>query len=148
MLGAADQQAQRRAHGAEVGAEIDHIGDEQQEHDRAQEPRRVVTAEVVGDAVAGHAADPRADRLDHGHQRKAEQHGPGEAVAELGADLAVGGDAARIVVRRAGHQTRAQLLQKSDRLERHFLRGLRSGRFCLGRRAHRVRNCRFSRRFI
>ena len=35
-LGPADQQAQRRAHGAEVCAEIDHIGDEQQEHERAQ----------------------------------------------------------------------------------------------------------------
>ena len=75
-----------------------------------------MTAEVLGDAVAGHAADPRADRLDHGHQRKAEQHGPGEAIAELGPDLAVGGDTAWIVVCRPGHQTRSQALQEPVRL--------------------------------
>ena len=37
--GAADQQAQRRAHGAKVRAEIDHIGDDQQENDGAKKPR-------------------------------------------------------------------------------------------------------------
>ena len=37
--GTSDQQPEGRTHGAEVCPEIDHIGDEQQENDAAQEPR-------------------------------------------------------------------------------------------------------------
>ena len=73
-----------------------------------------MASEVLCDAVAGHAADPRADGLYYGHQRKAKQHGPSEAVAELGPHLAIGGDTARIVVCRAGHQTRSETVQESD----------------------------------
>ena len=80
-----------------------------------------MTAKILGDAVAGHAADPRGDLLDRGHQRKAEQHGPGEAIAELGADLAVGRDAARIVVGRAGDQAGPEALQEFGRLEHSAL---------------------------
>src|SRR4029079_2694951 len=71
-----------------------------------------------GDAVTAYAADPGGDRLDHGHQRKAEQHGPREPVAELGADLAIGRDAARIVVRSARHQSRPEAFQHCDGLQR------------------------------
>ena len=63
-----------------------------------------MAAEIVCDAVACHAADPRADSLNDGHQRKAEQHGPSEAITELGADLTVGSDAARVVVGCTGYQ--------------------------------------------
>ena len=60
----------------------------------------------------GHAADLGGDLLDDHHQREAEQEGPGEAVAELGADLAVGADPARIVVGGAGDQTRSEAFQE------------------------------------
>src|SRR5438552_13265594 len=73
-----------------------------------------MTAEIAGDAAAGDAANPRGDGLDHGHQRKAEQHGPSKPVAELGADLAVGRDTAWIVVGRPGHQARSQPPEESD----------------------------------
>jgi hypothetical protein len=55
-----------------------------QEHDRAQQPRRITAPQIERDAVTAHAADPGGDRLDHRHQRKAEQHRPGQPVAELG----------------------------------------------------------------
>ena len=80
---------------------------------RSSRPR-IVAAQILRDAVAGYAADPCADRLDGRHQRKAEQHRPAEAVAELRAHLAVGRDAARIVVGRAGDQTRSQTFQKFE----------------------------------
>ena len=59
-----------------------------------------MAAQVLRNADAGDAADARRDGLDHRHQREAEQHRPGEAIAELCADLAVGRDAAGVVVRR------------------------------------------------
>ena len=77
VLRPTDQQAQCRAHGTEVCAGIDHVGDYKQEHDCAQKPWGVVASQALGDAVARNAADAGTDSLDHGHQRKAEQHGPG-----------------------------------------------------------------------
>jgi hypothetical protein len=120
VLGATGQQAQRRAHGAEVRAEINDIGDDEQKYDGAQKPHRVVASQVLRDAVTRDATDPGADRLDHGHQRKAKQHGPGEAVAELGAHLTVSGDSAWIIVCRPGHQTWTQAFQKPHRPQRGF----------------------------
>ncbi len=81
---------------------------QQQPDDRVQQPGRVMRADVAGDALAGHAADARADLLDRRHQREAEQHHPAHRVAELRAGLRVGGDAARIVVGGAGDQSRAE----------------------------------------
>ena len=105
---AADQQLQRRGHRAEIGAEIDDIRHEQQPDDRAQQPGRVMRADVAGNALAGHPAHARADLLDRRHQREAEQHHPAQRVAELRARLRVGGDPARIVVGGAGDQSRAE----------------------------------------
>jgi hypothetical protein len=45
--------------------------------------------------------------LDGAHQRVGEQQRPAQAIAELGADLGIGGDAAGIIVRRAGDQAGA-----------------------------------------
>ena len=105
---AADQQLQRRGHRAEIGAQIDDVRKQQQPDDRAKQPARVMRADVAGDALAGDAADARADLLDRHHQREAEQHHPAHRVAELRAGLRVGGDAARIVVGGAGDQSRAE----------------------------------------
>jgi len=67
-----------------------------------------MAAEVLGDASSRHAADPAADDLDDDHEGQAEQHGPGEAIAELRAHLAVGGDPTRIVVCGARDQSWAE----------------------------------------
>ena len=67
---------------------------------------------IPGDANTGDAADVSRDFLNDDHQRKAENECPGEAVAELGTDLAMGADAAGIVVRRAGDQAWAERLEE------------------------------------
>ena len=72
--------------------------------DDPQQPARIMLADIAGDALAGDPADAGADLLDRRHQRPGEQHDPGHAVAELRADLRIGGDAARIVVGCAGDQ--------------------------------------------
>ena len=69
-------------------------------------------AHIARYAVAGDAADARGNFLDRHHQRKRQQHGPADAVAELRAGLAVGADPRRIVVGRAGDQAGAERLQR------------------------------------
>jgi hypothetical protein len=104
----ANQQAQPIAHRAEIGAEINEIRGEQQHHDRAQQPDRIVLAQIGGDALPRHAADPGADLLDGRHQRPGEQHDPARRITELGASLRVGSDAARVIVGSAGDQPRPE----------------------------------------
>ena len=132
MLGAADQQAERRAHRAQVRPKVDDVGDEKQQDNATQHPWGVMATEVLGDASPRDTADPRADRLDHRHEREAEQHGPGEPVAELGADLAVGCDAAWVVIRSAGHQAGSEALEEAGRLRRgHDGRNRRGSTACV-----------------
>ena len=88
MFGTADDQAESRSHGAAVGSQIDHVGDDQKQDDRMQQPRRIMTTQGFRDAAAGHPSDPRAG-------------------------LAVGRDAAGIVVRRARHQPRPRRFRNS-----------------------------------
>ncbi len=100
----ADHQLQGGAHGAQVRAEVDDVGHYQQGDQGIEHRHRVVLLEVAGDAPAGDTADAGADLLDGAHQGPAEQQGPAHLIAELGAGLAVGGDAAGIVVRGPGDQ--------------------------------------------
>ena len=76
-----------------------------------QRPRKGC-AQIAGDTLAGHAADFRADLLDGDHQRIAEQQRPAHGIAELGPGLGIGGDAAGIVVGRAGNQAGAHDLHQ------------------------------------
>ena len=120
MRRAMDQQCQHVPHRAQIGADVDDVGEQQQAHDDPQQPGRIVRADIAGDPHSGHTADAGADLLDRGHQREGEQHHPAHAKAELCPSLGVGGDAAGIVVRRAGDQPRAEgseppLLRRSDR---------------------------------
>ena len=52
--------------------------------------------------------DAAADLLDRDHQGIAEQHRPTDVEPQLCASLRVGGDAARVVVRRAGDKAGAE----------------------------------------
>ena len=61
-----------------------------------------------GEAPARDPPDQGADHLDGRHQGESEQHGPQQAIAELGAGLAVGGNAAGIVVGCAGDKARSK----------------------------------------
>ena len=69
--------------------------------------------EIAGNAKPRHRADARRDHLRHRHQRIAEQHHPAELIAELCAGLAVGGDAARVVIRSPGDQAGAKRLEQA-----------------------------------
>ena len=71
-------------------------------------------AMLAARALAGHPPDPRADGLDRRHQRKGEHHRPQHVDAELRARLCIGGDAARIIIRRAGDEARARTPKPGD----------------------------------
>ena len=78
--------------------------------------------QIMRNAAPGDAADFGRDLLDHDHQRKTEDEGPRQGEAELRAYLAVGGDAAGVVVRSPGHEARPQSTpQASEQAVRWFV---------------------------
>ena len=101
-------QSKRRRHRAEIRADIDHIGDDQQAHQRIKKPRSSNGAACWRRGPAGHPADIGADHLDRAHQRIGEKQRPDQAVAELRAGLRIGGDAAGVVVGSAGDEARTE----------------------------------------
>ena len=107
----AHHQPERLTHRGDIGADVEAVGQQQQEHQRQLQPARVVATDVVRETPAGGAADARADQLDGRHQRPGQHGGPQQAVAEGGAGLRVGGDAARIVVGGAGDQAGTEVTQ-------------------------------------
>ena len=121
--GSADQQLGGVRHRAEIGGDVDGVGDEQQRDDDIQQRRRIMPADIAGDAAPGDAADARGNFLDRRHQRKRQQHGPADAVTELRAGLAVGADAGGIVVGGAGDQAGAEAFEKILKPKRFFALG-------------------------
>jgi hypothetical protein len=99
-------------HCGEIRGDVDGVGGEEQRHHDIQNPTGVMPADIARYAVPGDAADAGRNLLDRRHQRKAEQHRPADAVAELCAGLAVGADAGRVVVGGAGDQTGAERFEK------------------------------------
>ena len=97
-----------RAHGADVGGDVDGVGNQQQQYKAVQQPRRVVATDVGRQPAASHAADARAHGLDADHERKSEKSGPEYRVSELSTNLRIGGNAARIVVRGARYEAGAE----------------------------------------
>ena len=130
---AAQHQLGGSPHGGEVGAEIDGVGDEQQQHQQRHDTARKDLHHVAGKTAAGDAADAGADRLHRHHQWPGQHHGPQQAETFAGARLGIGGDAAGIVVGRAGDDARPQPLEQS--LEAPTRAGLG-----LGDRHYSVRN--------
>src|SRR5450759_2254197 len=63
---------------------------------------------VGSNAFSRRASNPSAYLLDHDHQRIRKQKRPGDSESELGSGLRIGGDSARIVVRRAGDEARTE----------------------------------------
>src|SRR5271154_47122 len=93
------------AHRRDIGAEVDSVGDEKRKDENVENPAWIVIAKIGRDSVAGRGADARANLLDRHHERKGERHRPAHGIAELRADLAVGRNAPRIVVGRAGNES-------------------------------------------
>ena len=101
-------------HGAQVGADVEDVRDEQDRDQERHDRMRKDAPQVLAEACPCDPADVRADQLHCSHQRIGEDHGPQQAVAELRARLGVSGDAAGIVVRGAGHDARTDVLADLD----------------------------------
>ena len=128
--GAANQEFECVTHRSEIGGDVDRVGDEQEHDDKVQNGRRVMAADISSDAPARNPSYPAGDFLNRHHQRKGEQHGPADAVAELCAGLAISADAGWIVVGRASDKSRAECFQKAARAERIVMLMI-GGRQCL-----------------
>ena len=50
---AADKKLEGFAHGAQIGADIDGVGEEEQNCDRIEQPRRLCFAQIASQTVAG-----------------------------------------------------------------------------------------------
>jgi hypothetical protein len=105
---AADDQPQRVAHRCDVGGDVERIGNEQKPHQGVQQRGRHRLAEIGRQSPPGDGADAGADHLNGDHERRGQEHRPAQRVAELGAALGIGGDAAGIVIGGAGNQARPE----------------------------------------
>lgn len=129
----------RRRHAADVGADIDGVGNRDQRDDEIHHARPVMAADIAGQPVTGHAADTRTDLLHGCDQRKGEQRHPQHRWTEPRAGLGIGRDTARVVIGNAGDEPRADLTQRFFPFGFHSLRSGRRGicpRACQGRLAH------------
>ena len=75
---------------------------------RHGQPARAHLVDVLRQSVARGPADPRREHLDADHQRPGQEQRPDQRIAELGAGLRVGGDAAGVVVGGAGDEPGAE----------------------------------------
>ena len=101
---AADHEAKHLSHRGKIGGDIHRVGDHQQRHEQQQHRPRQPRGDIGREPLLRVPADQRADQLDRRHEGQRQRHGPGQRIAELGAGLRIGGDAARIVVGRARGQ--------------------------------------------
>ena len=91
----ADQHRQCIPHDAEIGGELDGIGDQQQTNGGIEQPGRIVAPDITGKTVPRRPPDPGADLLDHDHQRKDQRHQPAEPITKLRPRLGIGCDGGR-----------------------------------------------------
>ena len=112
VAAAAGDQHQCGAHRAEIGGDVDGVGNQQQRNDEVEQRPREMGADIGGKPVAGDATDACADDLDADHQRRGDQYRPQHAVAELRAGLRIGRNAAGVVVGGAGDEAGAELFQQ------------------------------------
>ena len=108
----AGDQFRHFAHCGDVGRDIEHIGDQQKQHDALKNDRWERRFDIGGESPPGDPADARAHRLDRRHQGIGERHRPQHVKAELRARLRIGGYAARVVVGHAGDQPRSEPRQR------------------------------------
>src|SRR5262245_14502817 len=99
-------------HCGEIRGDVDGVGGEQQRYHHMQHPSGIMPADIARYAVPRDAADAGGNLLDRRHQRKAQQHGPADAVAELCAGLAVGAHPRGVVVGGAGGQAGAERFEE------------------------------------
>ena len=103
-------------HAAEIRADVDDVGDNQNRAGAPQHPTRIIIPHRGSQPAPGDHREPRAHQLDRHHQRKRQQRDPQRGVAVGCSGDGIGGDSRRIIVGCSGDQSGAQ-----DREE--FLRG-------------------------
>ncbi len=119
--GCGDRQPGGLGHRADIRADVDGVGDDEQEYEPDQHLPGITVLDRAREAGAGHRADPGAGFLDRDQQGDLVERGPELAVSELRARLGIGGDAGRIVVGGAGDQSRAEALQEAHQSLRPLL---------------------------
>ena len=105
VIKAADDQRKGFPHRRDIGRDVGCVGSDQKKNKRQDQPARRQLHHIGSEALAGHSADPRTDQLDCDHEWGCQKHRPKQAVAKLRPGLRIGGNARRIVIGRAGHQS-------------------------------------------
>ncbi len=100
-------------HRAQVGADVDGVGDQDQGDRGKQDFAAVVLAHDTRDPPARHQADASTHLLHDDHQGQDVDHEPELTGAEGGARLRIGGDAGGIVIRGSRDQARPQHTQSA-----------------------------------
>ncbi len=128
---------QRLRHSGELRHGVAHVGDDQGEHDVEGGLDPEPLADEIGEALAGDHAHARGHLL-HQDQRQGDgDQRPEERIAEVGARLRVGGDAAGVVVHVGGDDSRSHHREHRDDarpagLEQPGGRGAEAGRRSIG----------------
>ncbi len=98
----------------ELGDDVAEVDDDEQDHDDEGHAEAELFADEVAEALAGDDAHAGAHLL-HDDEREGDgDHRPEERVAELGAGLGVGEDAAGVVVDVGGDEARAEDGKEED----------------------------------
>ena len=100
----AGDQFSHLAHGRHVGGDVEGIGDEKENDDADQDRLGKGDLDIGRKTPSRDPPDSAAHRLDGGHQREGQRHGPQHVEAKLRASLGIGGDTAGIVVGDPGDQ--------------------------------------------
>lgn len=66
-------------------------------------------ADISGESLTRHPSDAGAHTLDTDHEGESEECRPQHAITETGADLGIGGNATRVIVRRPSDKAWPQL---------------------------------------
>jgi hypothetical protein len=82
-VGHAGEHLAHGAHRAQVGADVHHVGGQQQRARGPQQPARIVAAQHAREPLAGDLAHPGAHELHGDHQRQEEHRRPQQPEAEL-----------------------------------------------------------------
>ena len=105
------EQLAGRGDARELGDRHRAVGDQQHDHGEGRPVDAELFADQLGEAFAGDDAHARHLDLDDDQRHGDRPHHPEQAVAVLGADRGVGGDAASVVAGGAGDQARPEKRQ-------------------------------------
>ena len=115
-------------HASQIGADVDHVGNDQQRAGPPQHRARVPGAHHSREAFARHHPQPCTHQLHGHHERKGKQCDPERRIAKCCAGDRIRGDTGGVVIRRASDEPGAKLGKESFHPRRN------AGLWCRGRR--------------